>query len=114
MARGAVLRLTIRQDTAALCEGSDALMAGLPAAGLLPGAAAEWGLYALLQAVDLGFAGKIHLFGPKAALSWPFHVEVTAADPLSGEEGSPTVFRATVRWCSPGDEGSGIEVELDG
>lgn len=109
---GLVPLLSVRQDETTLGEESDVLLAKWPAGGLAPGEEVEWGLYDLLQAVDRGFASKIHLFGLKAALNWSFHLEVKASWRGGSESSQAPVFRAAFRWRvvegAPG--GIGLEV----
>jgi hypothetical protein len=91
------------------------LAASLPAAGLAPGEAVEWGLYELLQAVDRGLASKVHLFGPKAILNWRFHLEVTAScrSEESAESSETPVFRAAFSWHSLEGTSGGIGLEVE-
>ena len=101
--------LTLTREGAVLYRGADALLSSLPGGRLEPGAAAEWGLYGLLQEVDKGFAGRVHLFGVKAALNWAFGVEVSASWHRGGKE-EGAAFAGAFRWRQ-GDEGTRLELE---
>ena len=101
--------LTLTREGAVLYRGADALLPSLPGGRLEPGTAVEWGLYGLLQSVDKGFAGRVHLFGLKAAVNWDFGVEVSATW-RRGTKEEGAAFAASFRWRQD-NEGTRVELK---
>lgn len=101
---------TVRQEGAILA--AEEVPLGQAGSWLPAGASLERGLYELLQALDRGLASRVHLWGPKAVLNWPFHLSLEVSW-RAGGEAHRTACACGFRWTQPEGPDGAFALELD-